>query len=248
MLSLNTMKLIVDIGNSLMKFAFFDANKLVQQFSLPVEEASKLPEILTNYPVPSSCFLSSVRDLPEAFLMSLPQSIEVKQLDHLTPLPFKINYSTPETLGRDRIALVAAAYQRFPEQNVLVIDVGTCITYDFLSKDGVYYGGGISPGIQLRFKAMHQFTGKLPMAPMVENPPLVGNSTMASLQSGVMHGIQAEMEGIIRKYMEIYEDLTVLLGGGDNKYFDKQLNYSIFAASNLVIEGLKVISDFNEYQ
>ncbi len=242
------MKLIVDIGNTLFKFAFFDANTLVKQFSLPVEEASKLPEILKDYPVPSSCFLSSVRDLPEAFIMALPQSIDVKQLDHLTPLPFKISYSTPETLGRDRIAVVAAAYHRFPKQNVLIIDVGTCITYDFLSDNGVYYGGGISPGIQLRFKAMHQFTGKLPMAPMIENPPLIGSSTMASLQSGVMHGIQAEIEGIIRKYMDIYEDLTVLIGGGDNKYFDKQLNYSIFAASNLVIEGLKVISDFNEYQ
>lgn len=242
------MKLIADIGNTLIKCAFFDASELVYQFSLPVEEASKLPEILKDCPVPSSCFYSSVRELPEFFLMCLPQFIDLKQLDHLTPLPFKINYSTPETLGRDRIAVVAAAYQRFPNQNVLIIDMGTCITYDFLSNDNIYHGGGISPGIQLRFKAMHQFTGKLPLAPMVENPPLVGNSTLACLQSGVMHGIQAELEGTIHKYSEIYEDLTVLLGGGDNKYFDKQLNYSIFAASNLVIEGLKVISDFNEYQ
>jgi type III pantothenate kinase len=242
------MKLIVDIGNTFIKCAFFDANELVHQFSVPLDEALKLPEMFKNSPVPSSCFFSSVRELPEVFVKSLPPSIEVNQLSHLTPLPFRINYSTPETLGRDRIAAVAAAYRRFPDQNVLTIDMGTCITYDFLSSDGVYHGGGISPGIQLRFKAMHQFTGKLPLAPNTENPPLIGNSTIASLQSGVMHGIQAELEGIIHKYSKIYEDLTVLIGGGDNKYFDKELNYSIFAASNLVIEGLKVISDFNEYQ
>lgn len=242
------MKLLADIGNTYIKCAFFDAGELVYQFALPKEASTELPKIFKGCPAASSVFYTSVGELPDTLLGCLPQSVEIKQLDHQTPLPYKNNYSTPETLGGDRIAVVAAAYNRFPGQNVLIIDIGTCITYDFLSKEGNFNGGGISPGIQLRFKAMHQFTARLPLVQENKNPPLIGSSTAASMQSGVMHGIQAEIEGMIRKYSDIYEDLTILTGGGDNKYFDKQFNYSIFAATNLVIEGLKVISDFNEYQ
>jgi type III pantothenate kinase len=126
--------------------------------------------------------------------------------------------------------------------------MGSCITYDFLDAQGVYQGGAISPGLLMRFKAMHNFTAKLPLAEPLADVELIGRNTKTSLQSGVMHGVQAEIEGLISRYEANYKDLTVLIGGGDNKYFDKRFKVNIFAGSNLVLEGLNVIVDFNESQ
>ncbi len=246
--TLHCMKLIVDVGNTLTKLALFGQEGCVSQLSAAAGEECAISEWLKNHTGIDHCFMAAVREVPRELLEALPANISVEQLSHKTRLPFTISYKTPETLGMDRVAAVAAAWGRFPGQNVLVIDIGTCITYDILTNHGDYPGGIISPGIMLRFKAMNQFTGKLPLAGTIENAPLTGATTIASLQSGVMNGMAAEINGIIQMYSRIYEDLKVLVGGGDNKYFDKQLNYSIFAASNLVIEGLKVISDFNEYQ
>ncbi len=242
------MKLIVDIGNTLVKIALFDKNNEIAFHGFDLGELDSIGKTINKYSEISCCWLATVRELPEGLLRALPAKVPVYQLSYLTPLPFKLNYETIETLGSDRIAGVAAAYGRFPKKNVLIIDMGTCITYDILTRFGIYEGGGISPGIRLRFMSMHHFTGQLPLANAVEKAALVGKTTTGSLQSGVLNGVQSEIMGIINQYEARYEDLTVLIGGGDNKYFDKQLKNNIFAASNLVIEGLKVISDFNEYQ
>lgn len=242
------MKLLVDIGNTFIKGAFTEGGRLQQQFSLAFDQAGELPDLMKAYPAVEQCWIAAVRDVPEGLYESLPTTCVLEHLTAQTPLPFRINYGSPATLGSDRIAAVAAAYGRFPETNVLVIDMGSCITYDMLTAEGVYKGGGISPGIHMRFKAMHHFTGQLPLVEPARKIQLTGNNTRESMQSGVMNGIQAEIHGMIGQYEAVYEKLTVILGGGDNIYFDKQFKNNIFAVSNLVVEGLQLISEFNENQ
>ncbi|MBS4057092.1 MAG: type III pantothenate kinase [Bacteroidetes bacterium] len=242
------MNQVIDIGNTLLKTAVFEGELLVAEARMDLTDSPRLLAFQDSFGFPESCIVSAVRHIPEWLLRHFEGRTRLIILDHSTPLPFAISYSTPETLGRDRIAAVAAAWKRFPDRNVLVIDMGTCITYDLLTAKGVYEGGAISPGLHMRFKALHSFTEKLPLIDPESPTPFVGKSTTESIRSGVMHGIQAEIDQTIASYEKIYEDLTVYVGGGDNKYFDKQLKYNIFAGSNLVVEGLKVILDFNEFQ
>jgi len=166
-------------------------------------------------------------------------------LSDRTPLPIVLDYDTPETLGRDRIALAAGAAEIDPVSNILIIDAGTCITYDILSDGHKYLGGGISPGIEMRFKSLHTFTSKLPLVSRDKNFTLVGNSTKSSIRSGVQNGIIAEIEGIILKYKEEFPQLKVFFTGGDANYFVKKLKSNIFAIPNLVLLGLKDILKYN---
>ncbi|MDP2237081.1 MAG: type III pantothenate kinase [Bacteroidales bacterium] len=242
------MPIAIDLGNTLAKAALFEGDTMMGPFVFDPENSEELIEMFAPRNTPEVCMIASVREIPETLIEKLSLFTQVSILDHKTKLPFSISYETPETLGRDRIAAVAAAWKRFPGQNVLVIDMGTCITYDLLTKEGVYQGGAISPGIHMRFNAMHKFTNKLPLATPAAEVLLTGKTTIASLQSGVMNGVQAEIEALTTRYEALYEDLTVLIGGGDNKYFDKKFKINIFAASNLVLEGLKVIIDFNEIE
>lgn len=238
--------LLLDIGNTLTKAACVENNQIAKVESIANDDL--LLQWLLAFPSFGRALICTVRPLPDKIgrWAKLHQLVQV--LSHNTPLPFKIAYKCPDTLGPDRIALAAAAYERFPDKNVLVIDMGSCITYDLLTAQGVYLGGAISPGIRMRFKAMNAFTAKLPMAEPTDKTPLIGYDTESSLQSGVMNGVQAEIEGVIDRYASNYKDLTVLIGGGDNKYFDKRFKVNIFAASNLVLEGLRFIMEFNESQ
>ncbi|HPE43266.1 MAG TPA: type III pantothenate kinase [Bacteroidales bacterium] len=238
-------KIILDIGNTLIKLAHVESGRLRDVKSFEDEE------ILLNSISEQSFsggIIGSVREMSSHLLDWTKRQNNILLLNSDTPLPFKIAYKSPQSLGADRIALAAAAYERFPDKNVLVIDMGSCITYDLLTAQGVYLGGAISPGIRMRFKAMNAFTAKLPMAEPTDKTPLIGYDTESSLQSGVMNGVQAEIEGVIDRYASNYKDLTVLIGGGDNKYFDKRFKVNIFAASNLVLEGLRFIMEFNESQ
>lgn len=242
------MPIAIDLGNTLAKAALFEGDTMLEPFVFDPESPENLIKMIEPLNSPGVCMIASVREIPETLIKKLSLHAQVSVLDHNTKLPFSISYETPQTLGRDRIAAVAAAWKRFPGENVLVIDMGTCITYDLLTKQGVYEGGAISPGIYMRFNAMHKFTNKLPLATPASEVLLTGKTTITSLQSGVMNGVQAEIEALISRYEAVYEDLTVLLGGGDNKYFDKKFKINIFAASNLVLEGLKVLIDFNEIE
>jgi type III pantothenate kinase len=166
-------------------------------------------------------------------------------LRHTLPLPITNHYATPATLGVDRLAGACGARQMFPGSNCLVIDAGTCITYDFLDAGGSYLGGGISPGLHMRFQAVHTFTKKLPLVQAVDNINLIGNSTEQCIQSGVIHGVLEEVQGIIRQYREKFEDLKVILCGGDTHFFENQLKASIFAVPELVLSGLNSILIYN---
>jgi type III pantothenate kinase len=161
------------------------------------------------------------------------------------PLPVVNLYATPLTLGVDRLAGVCGAQQIFPLQHCLVIDAGTCITYDFLDKEGKYYGGGISPGLKMRFQAVHTFTAKLPLVTPKGHVPLIGNSTESCIQSGVVNGVLAELDGIIDQYGKKFEGLRVILCGGDAMFFENQLKASIFASPELVLIGLNSILNYN---
>ncbi len=161
--------------------------------------------------------------------------------------PFKNNYGTPKTLGVDRIALVAAAVNEFPNQNVLIIDAGSCITYDFISEELVYSGGAISPGIEMRYKAMNHFTSKLPLLNRQDEVNFIGNSTANSMHSGVVNGVIGEIDYFVRLYKEKNGFLTVVLTGGDANFLANKLKIDIFAQPNFLLRGLNTILIYNNH-
>ena len=177
----------------------------------------------------------------------MQQRYAVFYLNHETKIPFLNKYATPETLGVDRIALISAAAKQYPQQNVLVIDAGTCITYDFLSAENEYLGGAISPGIAMRYKSLHTFTEKLPLLDANNPKILTGNSTTASIHSGVVNGVLYEIDGIISEYRKNYNNLTVILTGGDTHFLRDSIKNDIFANSNFLLEGLNHILEYNKH-
>ncbi len=237
--------LCIDIGNTKTKFGLFEEAELVHALSIKNEELDINNALFLDY-VLEACIVSSVNPQAEKIL-NLDRYEHVVHLNHKSRLPFKLDYETPETLGKDRIAVTAAAHHLFPKQNSLIIDAGTCITYDFLTKTGVYKGGAISPGIQLRLRAMNDYTGKLPLVnwQMDQKPEMLGRSTIASMLSGVVNGLIQEMNGFISDYESRHEQLKILLTGGDSKFFEKELKNGIFADPNLVLIGLHEILQYN---
>ena len=189
--------------------------------------------------------VSSVREYDREVKNFLNKNYHFIELSSNTELPVSINYKTPETLGNDRIAGVCGASALFRGINILVIDAGTCITYDFIDKDKNYFGGGISPGIDIRFRALNTFTGNLPLVNRTDNFDLIGDSTEGSIRSGVLNGVIAEIEGVIKRYKDRFGQLKIIFTGGDTIFFDKRLKNDIFALPNLVLVGLNEILDFS---
>ncbi len=241
------MKLIIDIGNTRSKLAVFLDNETKEVFVTENLTVKLLIKVVEKYPAIGSAILSSVKDYPPEVDTLLRDRFYFLKLDNKTPLPVKILYKSPQTLGKDRMAIAVASQALFPGDNVLTIDAGTTITYDFVNEKGEYQGGGISPGIRIRLKALHTFTEKLPLVdPLISAIELVGNDTQSSILSGVLNGAVAEVDGIITAYLTYYPQLKVVLCGGDEKYFDKRLKNNIFALPNFVLKGLKKILDYNE--
>jgi type III pantothenate kinase len=246
------MRLLIDYGNTLIKIALYRDDELLDAQMFKEISAGRLKqlvgEIETKHNFDDSIhevLLSAVKDIPEDLYSFLSDSFDFYRLDHKTPVPIRIKYDTPETLGHDRIALAVAGSGLFPNENVLVIDAGTCITYDFINKNKEYLGGGISPGILMRFRALHNFTGKLPLIKHFEDTGLLGSTTKNSIVSGVLNGVRAEVDNIIDRYINEYSVSRVLFTGGDMIYFDKKLKNNIFANSNLVFVGLNMILNYN---
>ncbi len=241
------LKLIIDIGNTRAKLAVFSGNEIKEIFVTENLTMKLLTVITEKYPSIDSAILSSVRDYPTEVDNFLLDRFFFIKLDSKTPLPVKVLYKSPHTLGKDRMAIAAASRALFPGENVLAVDAGTTITYDFVNQKGEYPGGSISPGIQMRLKALHVFTGKLPQVDVpVTGVDLVGTDTQSAMLSGVLNGVIAEVDGIITGYKIRYTQLKVVLSGGDEKYFDKRLKNNIFALPNFVLRGLNKILDFNE--
>ena len=190
--------------------------------------------------------LSSVNHFSSETLQELKLKCTLLIVDSDIKIPFKNDYLSPKTLGSDRVALISASINRFSNKNVLIIDAGTCITFDFITNSNSYLGGAISPGIEMRYKALHQNTANLPLLEVKRPQCLIGNSTNNSIHSGVVNGVLKEIEGVIGEYEKKYNDLKVILTGGDGNFLSKQLKSSIFANSNFLLEGLNNLLEFNK--
>jgi len=162
-----------------------------------------------------------------------------------TTVNFKNNYATPQTLGVDRIALAAAVVSHYPNQNVLVIDAGTCVTFDFVTDKTVYLGGAIAPGVTSRYKSLHDYTANLPLLEKQVSNNYIGDTTDASIHSGVVNGICREIDGIIEQYRLEHKKLTIVLTGGDAEFLAGQLKSSIFVRPFFLLEGLFTILKIN---
>jgi type III pantothenate kinase len=232
-------KITIDEGNTITKLALFEGDDLVlKENNVSVERVLELA---------SNCdrlIVSSVKKDSE--YGALAEKKDVLVLNSTTPIPVSNCYKTPNTLGNDRIALVVGATVHYSGHNVLVIDAGTCITYDFINAEQEYLGGSISPGIRMRYSALHQYTSQLPMLKTEEKAALIGGDTEESIHSGVINGVLAEIDGVIQRYIEQYPDVKVVVTGGNVKLFDKGLKNTIFASPNLLMEGLNKILNYNE--
>ena len=243
------MNLIIDVGNTSVKMAVFQKDDILEKVVVAMEELlGKLEYFFSEYAELQNCIVSSVTSIPVEDFNPWRKKIQFTFLDASTPLPFKNKYATPETLGNDRKALVAAASKFYRHKNCLVIDAGSCLTFDFKNNKNEYLGGLISPGLRMRFRALNLFTAKLPELKPQEDTPLIGNSTMNSMNSGVILGMVKEIEGIIKEYEYHYNDLTVIFTGGDAQSLSIKLKNGIFANSNFLLEGLNYILEFKYIQ
>lgn len=239
------MNLIVDVGNTKVKLAVYQKDNLLFKTICDVGNiVSEITALTAKYKLKQG-IIASVGSLNDKDILEVSEMLPVIELDHNTKVPFKNSYKTPETLGVDRIALVCAGVKNYPNKNVLVIDAGTCITYDFVDNKKNFLGGAISPGLKMRYKSLNNLTANLPLLEKKAPKSLIGNTSKRAIHSGVVFGVIFEIEGVIKQYREKYEDLTVILTGGDSKFLSKQLKNSIFANSNFLLEGLNFILEFN---
>ena len=240
------MNITVDHGNSAAKIGIFDNQILIEKHSFTV--AGELKDFLEQS-IAENIIVSSVKVDPHNIASWAINCRSKFIMDHTLPMPVTNLYKTPVTIGMDRLAAVCGARQIFPSQHALVIDAGTCITYDFVDREGYYHGGAISPGLSMRFQALHTLTAKLPLVSLSEvAPPLTGDTTEGCILSGVINGSLAELESLIAQYGKKFEDLRVILCGGDSAFFENKLKASIFASPELVLIGLNSILNHNVNQ
>ena len=242
------MKLVLDIGNTLGKLVVYEQEDEVfrTQFKL-VEMHATLIDLFFDFPEIKQAILCSVVSIEPQIQLFLKEKTILLEVNSEMQLPFENRYETPETLGADRIALVAAAVFMYPGKNCLVVDTGSCVTYDFISSNGIYRGGAISPGLQMRFKAMHEHTNKLPFVTLKEEFIALGANTQKSILAGAVNGLVFEIEGWQSSLGRTYEDLTLILTGGDAQFLSKRLKNTIFAHSNFLVQGLRQLLDYNTF-
>lgn len=232
------MNLVIDYGNTSAKVGIFEDDTLHAR-QIFKDDAS-LQKYLGTLHV-EGAIISSVKANADAVMSWISECNSSITLDHKTALPVALRYDTPETLGVDRIAGACGARVLFPSHDALVIDAGSCLTYDLIDRNANYYGGSISPGLSMRFQSLNTFTARLPLVSPVEHPLLTGVSTAGSIQSGVINGMVFEINGVIQAYTEKYPAIKTVLCGGDAHFFENQLKASIFAFPDLVLVGLNSI-------
>ena len=233
------MILAVDIGNTRIKAAVFEDATLFETFVfMKTELKISIENILKKHKKVSHIVVASVSELDKQTFINFEKSVNIHFVSNNDPFPFINCYETPQTLGIDRLVLATGATLRFPGQNRLVIDAGTCVTYDFIDENNNYLGGAISPGLRLRYEALHNYTAKLPLLTF-ENPEnLIGKSTTESIHSGVVNGLVFEIDGFIDQYKALYPNFIIILTGGDTEFLAKRLKNTIFANSNFLLESL----------
>ena len=240
------MQLIIDVGNTRIKYYVFDGNIILDSFSEElINWEFPLNKIKKSYPGLSKAILSDVNGSFEKLLQFELKKFQWFRCSIDLKLPFTTRYNPSLELGEDRIALLAASAYLYPKQDVLVIDLGSCITYDLLNREAVHQGGSISPGFSTRYKSMHRYSGKLPLLIPKKIKEDYGRSTETALHSGVYNGIINELRGVIEAYQLKYEHLTIILTGGDAEMLPKPFKNSIFAHSNFLAKGLNHILVMN---
>lgn len=238
--------LVIDIGNTAAKMAVFEGGILVETFHGNNHSLTDLPEIAKKYPLQKGIIASTITLTDDIHAQLNAMGIRMLHVNSETPIPITNLYKTPQTLGMDRLAAIIGGNELKPQTDLLVIDAGTCITYDFLNAKGEYFGGNISPGINMRLKALHKFTDKLPLVAPDGETPVWGNTTETAIRAGVINGIALEIEGYIRQVKEKYSSLAVFLTGGDGFAFDLNKRNDILADKFLVLKGLNRILDYND--
>ncbi len=233
------MIIAIDAGNTRIKCAVFENTSMID---LSVFEYGNFEKKITSFfqkhSSISKIILSNVGKQINFDFLKTQYEIEIVTIDGDFKFPFQNKYQTPHTLGIDRMILSSGATLQFPNQNRLIIDVGTCITYDFVDAHNNYLGGAISPGIGLRYKSMHQYTEKLPLLTPEEPESFIGNSTTNAMHSGVIYGISHEIDGFINSYRTEYPNFIIILTGGDTVFLAKRLKNTIFANPNFLLESL----------
>ena len=233
-----------DFGNTRLKAAIFKENELVEVVVLTKGDVAEIGEFVNKWS-PEKSILSSVIHHDKGIESILSEKTRFHLLGPGSIINFTSPVGKPETIGADRLAIVAATVDKYPNQHSLAISLGTCITYNFVNNQRQFLGGSISPGMQMRFKAMHEQTALLPLIKASSEFTLVGYDTKTNLLSGVIFGIAAEIDGIIAAYEEKYANFNVLLTGGDICYFVPHLKKRIFADPNLIFKGLYAICEKN---
>lgn len=236
--------LCFDFGNTRLKCAVFNGAELEEMLVLENGDPATIRQLVEKYQPAKSLLSSVVKHDPEVETI-LSSSTRFHHLNHQSKLPITTPVGKPETIGADRLGLVVAAVHLFPKKNNLVIGLGSAITYNFINKYHEFLGGGISPGMEMRFKSLHQYTALLPLVEKDWNFPLVGYDTRTNILSGVILGMAKEVDGMIDAYKERYGNFNVLLTGGDAPYFVYHLKNRIFADPNLIYKGLYAISEIN---
>lgn len=241
------MNLIIDRGNTSSKLALTEGNIIIQHLQSAELNTSVIEEFIFNYAEEvNQCLISNVSSDLGELSKFLRDRFQLHVLTSDSRLPFTNAYASPTTLGTDRMANAAGAIALFPNRNCLVIDAGTCLKFDFVNAAGTYLGGSISPGISLRFKAMNDYTSRLPLLSGGDFPAsFLGTNTRESMGSGVFFGMLGEINEYIRRYQELYSELQVVITGGDSHYFVPALKSNIFASPDFTLIGLNKILELN---
>ena len=243
------MNLVIDIGNNYFKLAVFGNETLMYSKSGKSSVLEEIiPRLIEDFPKIKFSLISNVSNVSDSTIKKILRSKEIKIFDFASSLklPFTVKYKTIETLGNDRLALVAAAVKLYPNSNNLIIDAGTCLTADFISDKNIYFGGMISPGIEMRYKSLKNYTAKLPKLKKSNNFKFPADSTTGSMHAGVIGGILNEISGFIKQLINKYKNVNIILTGGDAEFLSKTLKITIFANQNFILEGLNCILNLNK--
>jgi type III pantothenate kinase len=240
-----SMILTIDAGNTRIKGAVFEKDTLVDYFVFAGKEiTSEVENSLNKFPLVTNLVVASVRDLDKNALLAFSNRVRIHFITHQDVFPFRNLYQTPLTLGMDRMVLAAGAVMAFPGQNRLVIDAGTCITYDFVDQDNNYLGGAIAPGLRLRYESLHRYTAKLPLLSAEGPEHFIGKSTNQAIHSGIVNGFVYEIDGFIDEYKKDFSKFIIILTGGDTDFLAKRLKNTIFANSNFLLQSLNHIYQY----
>jgi len=236
------MNLVLDIGNTRVKYGVFECKNLLSHGVIETNNLSAgLEGVIKKYPQCTRALLCNVGTMPEVDLVLLQREMEVIFMTAELSFPVKNNYLSPNTLGFDRLALASAARVHYPDKAVLVIDCGTCVTYDFIEASGSYFGGAISLGLSMRYKAMNAYTAALPELKTEVPLGWYGATTEASMHHGAFSGLVHEIDGFVNQYRRYNSDLTTILTGGDLEILRDHIKNDIFAHPNFLLLGLNEI-------